>query len=96
VKRLVIPAHAGSQESRVDSRLRGSDHDTPLRSVVKVKRRARLAVEIAVVLVVKFCALWLIWWVWFSDSAEQGMDGERVGTVIYSSPQGAHSARKDK
>jgi hypothetical protein len=103
VRRLVIPAPdesnrgqaaAGIQESRVGPRLRGSD-DAPLRSRVKPKRRARLALEIAVVLVVKFCALWLIWWVWFSDSGVQEVDGERIGAKIYSSTPAAPVTQKD-
>jgi hypothetical protein len=77
----------------MDSRPRGSDE--PLRSVDKAKHRARLAREIAVVLVIKFAALWLIWWVWFSDSAEQEVDGERVGSAIYSPTPAAPVTRKD-
>jgi hypothetical protein len=65
-----------------------------VRSVIKSKRRARLAREIAIVLVMKFAALWLIWWVWFSDSAEQEVDGERIGKAIYSPAPGAPPTRK--
>jgi hypothetical protein len=53
---------------------------------MKPKRRSHLAREIALVLAIKFVALWFVWWVWFSGSAEQEVDGEQVGAAIYSSP----------
>lgn len=88
-------ARAGIQDRRLDSHMHASGGDSA-HSAGKAKRRGRLAREIAIVLVIKFCALWLIWWVWFSDSAEQEVDGERVGAAIYSSSPRSLSTQKDK
>jgi hypothetical protein len=49
------------------------------------RRRSRLALEVAVVLVAKFAALALIWSVWFSDPVGRHLGPERIGTVVYSS-----------
>ena len=48
-----------------------------------------LALEVAVVLVVKLVALVLIWKVWFSDPAAHHLGPERVGSVVYSSDSAA-------
>ncbi len=47
-------------------------------------KRPHLAREIALVLVVKFLALAIIWSVWFSDPEGRRIDGERIGAAIYS------------
>jgi hypothetical protein len=62
------------------------------------RRRSRLALEVAVVLVVKLVALALMWKVWFSDPAAHHLGPERVGSVVYSSasappPTGGKHAR---
>jgi hypothetical protein len=55
--------------------------------------------EIAVVLVVKFIALFVIWSVWFSGPARKNVDAERVAERVYSSQPAApgegatHAAR---
>ena len=60
---------------------------------------SRYAREIAVVLVVKFIALYVIWSIWFSDSARKDVDAERVAERVYSSQSAApgegttHAAR---
>ena len=59
----------------------------------------RYAREIAVVLVVKFIALFVIWNIWFSGPARKDVDAERVAERVYSSqPAGpgegaTHAAR---
>jgi hypothetical protein len=45
----------------------------------------RNAQEIAVVLVVKFIALFVIWSIWFSGPARKDVDAERVAARVYSS-----------
>jgi hypothetical protein len=45
----------------------------------------RYAREIAVVLVVKFIALIVIWSIWFSGPARKDVDAERVAERVYSS-----------
>jgi hypothetical protein len=45
----------------------------------------RYAREIAVVLVVKFIALMVIWSIWFSGPARKEVGGERVAERVYSS-----------
>jgi uncharacterized membrane protein len=62
------------------------------------RRRSRLAIEIALALIVKLVAMVLIWNVWFSDPASRRLAPERVGAVVYSSgsaaePQRATNAR---
>jgi hypothetical protein len=47
------------------------------------KRRPRLKREIAWALALKFVALAVIWYVWFSHPVR--MDGDRIGAGIYSS-----------
>ena len=55
--------------------------------------------EIAAVLVVKLIALFVIWSIWFSDSARKDVDAERVAERVYSSQSAApgegatHAAR---
>jgi hypothetical protein len=41
--------------------------------------------EIAVVLVVKFIALYVIWSIWFSGPARKDVGAERVAERVYSS-----------
>jgi hypothetical protein len=59
----------------------------------------RYAREIAVVLVVKFIALFVIWSIWFSGPARKDVDAERVAERVYSSQPAApgegatHAAR---
>ena len=59
----------------------------------------RYAREIAVVLVVKFIALFVIWSVWFADPARKDVGAERVAARVYSSQSAApaegatHAAR---
>ena len=48
-------------------------------------RRSNLAREIAVVLAIKFLALYVIWSVWFSHPESQQLDGERIRSTVYSS-----------
>jgi hypothetical protein len=61
--------------------------------------RTRYAREIAVVLVVKFIALFVIWSVWFSGSPRKDVGAERVAERVYSSQPAApgegatHAAR---
>jgi len=45
----------------------------------------RYAREIAVVLVVKFIALFVIWSIWFSGPARKDVDADRVAERVYSS-----------
>ena len=59
----------------------------------------RYAREIAIVLVVKFIALIVIWSVWFSGAARKDVGAERVAERVYSSQPAAsgegatHAAR---
>jgi hypothetical protein len=59
----------------------------------------RYASEIAVVLAVKFIALFVIWSIWFSGPARKDVDAERVAERVYSSQPAApgegatHAAR---
>jgi len=59
----------------------------------------RYAREIAVVLVVKFIALVVIWSIWFSGPGRKDVSGERVAEKVYSSQPAApgegatHAAR---
>ncbi len=59
----------------------------------------RYAREMAVVLVVKFIALFVIWSIWFSGPTRKGVDAERVAERVYSSQPAApgegatHAAR---
>jgi len=59
----------------------------------------RYAREIAIVLVVKFIALFVIWSIWFSGAARKDVGAERVAEKVYASqPAGAveeatHAAR---
>ena len=45
----------------------------------------RYALEFAVVLVVKFIALFVIWSIWFSGSPRKDVGAERVAERVYSS-----------
>ena len=45
----------------------------------------RYAREIAVVLVVKFIALFVIWSIWFSDPVRKDVGAEHVAERVYSS-----------
>jgi hypothetical protein len=64
-------------------------------------RRAssRYAREIAIVLVVKFIALYVIWSIWFDGPARREVGAERVAERVYSSQPAApvegatHAAR---
>jgi hypothetical protein len=49
--------------------------------------------EIAAVLVVKVIALFVIWSIWFSDSARKDVDAERVAERVYSSQPAAPGER---
>ena len=51
----------------------------------KRRRRARLAVELTVALVVKFVALAVIWNIWFAHPASKRIDAPGIGAAIYSS-----------
>ena len=59
----------------------------------------RYAREMAVVLVVKFIALIVIWSIWFSGPTRKDVDAERVAERVYSSQPAApgegatHAAR---
>jgi hypothetical protein len=59
----------------------------------------RYAREIAIVLVVKFIALIVIWSIWFSGPARKDVGAERVAARVYSSQPAApgegatHAAR---
>jgi hypothetical protein len=48
--------------------------------------RPNLGREIALVLAIKFLALFVIWSVWFSHPETSYLSGEQVGAAIYSSP----------
>ena len=60
----------------------------------------RYAREIAIVLVVKFIALFVIWSIWFSGPARKDVGAERVAERVYSSQPAApgegatHAARR--
>jgi hypothetical protein len=58
------------------------------------KRRSHLGREIAVVLVIKFVLLALIWWFWFSNPQDEHLRGEHIGTAIYSSGAASTSTEK--
>ena len=47
--------------------------------------RNRYALEIAVVLVVKFIALFVIWSLWFAGPSRKDVGAERVAERVYSS-----------
>ena len=49
----------------------------------------RYAREIAVVLVVKFIALFVIWSIWFAGPARKDVGAERVAERVYSSQPAA-------
>jgi hypothetical protein len=49
----------------------------------------RYAREIAIVLVVKFIALFVIWSIWFSGPARKDVGAERVAARVYSSQPAA-------
>ena len=51
----------------------------------KRRRRPRLAMEIAVVLAVKFVALAVIWNLWFAHPATGRIDAPSIGAAVYSS-----------
>ncbi len=55
--------------------------------------RTRYASEIAVVLVVKFIALIVIWSIWFSGPTHKDVDAERVAERVYSSQPAAPGER---
>jgi hypothetical protein len=48
-------------------------------------RRPNLAREIALVLAVKFLALFVIWSIWFAHPEGSRLDGRQVGASLYSS-----------
>ena len=48
-------------------------------------RRSNLAREIAVVLAIKFLALFVIWSVWFSHPESEHLNSERIRSTVYSS-----------
>ena len=48
--------------------------------------RSTLGREIALVLAIKFLALFVIWSAWFSHPESSHLSGEQVGAAIYSSP----------
>jgi hypothetical protein len=48
-------------------------------------RRSNLAREIALVLAIKFLALFVIWSVWFSHPESEQLSGERIRATVYSS-----------
>jgi hypothetical protein len=52
--------------------------------------RSNLAREIAIVLTIKFLALFVIWSVWFAHPEASRLDGQRVAATLYSSPVVAH------
>jgi hypothetical protein len=60
---------------------------------------SRYAREIAIVLVVKFIALFAIWSIWFAGPARKDVGSERVAERVYSSQPAApgegatHAAR---
>jgi hypothetical protein len=51
--------------------------------------RTRYALEIAVVLVVKFVALFVIWSIWFAGPSRKDVGAERVAVRVYSSQPAA-------
>jgi len=48
--------------------------------------RSSLGREVALVLAIKFLALFAIWSVWFAHPQAARLNGELVGAAIYSSP----------
>ncbi len=50
---------------------------------------SRYALEIAVVLAVKFIALFLIWSIWFAGPSRKDVGAERVAERVYSSQPAA-------
>jgi hypothetical protein len=48
-------------------------------------RRPNLAREIAIVLAVKFLALFVIWSIWFAHPEANRLDRQQVGAALYSS-----------
>ena len=58
-----------------------------------LRSRPRLALEIAVVLIVKLVAMVFIWNVWFSDPTSRRLAPERVGAGVYSSGSAADVQR---
>jgi len=48
--------------------------------------RSKLGREIALVLAIKFLALFVIWSVWFAHPEASHLSGAQVGAAIYSSP----------
>jgi len=50
--------------------------------------RARLAVEIAAVLAVKFTLLYVIWAVWFAQPASSDLDARGVAAAVLGVPPG--------
>ena len=53
-------------------------------------RRPNLAREIAIVLAIKFLALFVIWSVWFAHPEASRLDGEHVAATLYSLPVVVH------
>jgi len=53
-------------------------------------RRPNLAREIAIVLAIKFLALFVIWSVWFAHPEASRVDGAQVAAALYASPVAAH------
>jgi hypothetical protein len=64
---------------------------TGARAEQSFSRRPRLAVEVAVVLAVKFAALLAIWSVWFDDRQDYRVDGEQIARTIYAAPAASDS-----
>ena len=54
--------------------------------MVPKKSRSNLGREIALVLAIKFLALFVIWSVWFSHPETSRLNGESVWAAIYASP----------
>ena len=53
--------------------------------IPELRRRPRFGLEMAVVLVVKFAALALIWSLWFADPVAREAVAEHIGNAVYSS-----------
>ena len=60
------------------------------RAIAPKTRRSNLAREIALVLAIKFLALFVIWSVWFSHPESEQLSGERIRAAVYSSDVVAH------
>ena len=57
---------------------------------MRLRRPApRYALEIAVILVVKFIALFVIWSVWFAGPSREDVGAERAAERVYSSQPAA-------